>query len=251
MKEVVKKEVIKWLNSYIIYAISDSKWGSPVECIPKNGGRTVVENEKNELIMIVPEDQEKTTFMCPYGTFIFWRMHFGLYNAPARCEEMNWVLNWEKCHFMVREGIVLGHKVSSKKIEVDKLLEKDVKFVFNEACLTAFNELKKWLVFASIIIAPDWSLPFILMCDASDFTVTFYTDHTVVRHLFEKKDAKPRLIRWVLLVQQFDIEILDRKGMKHQVADYLSRLEDREHIDEAVVIKKTFSDEQLFRSSVS
>ncbi|XP_059310171.1 uncharacterized mitochondrial protein AtMg00860-like [Lycium ferocissimum] len=133
----------------------------------------------------------------------------------AHCEETNLVLNWEKCHFMVLEGIVLGHKISSKGIEVDKakieaieklpppvsvrgvrsflgytgfyrrfikdfskvanpmckLLEKNMKFVFNEACLTAFDELKRRLVLAPIIIAPDWSLPFILMCDASDFAV--------------------------------------------------------------------------------
>ncbi|XP_019248493.1 PREDICTED: uncharacterized protein LOC109227753, partial [Nicotiana attenuata] len=115
-------------------------------------------------ILIAPEDQEKTTFTCPYGTFAFSRMPFGLCNAPAtfqrcmmaiftdmeedilevfmddfsvvgdsfdeclvnldrvlaRCEETNLVLNWEKCHFMVEEGIVLGHKISKHGIEVDK-----------------------------------------------------------------------------------------------------------------------------------
>ncbi|XP_075479386.1 uncharacterized protein LOC142520268 [Primulina tabacum] len=115
-------------------------------------------------IAIAPEDQEKTTFTCPYGTFAFRRMPFGLCNAPAtfqrcmmaifadmvedimevfmddfsvfgssfdqclhnislvlqRCQEKNLVLNWEKCHFMVQEGIVLGHKVSSKGLEVDR-----------------------------------------------------------------------------------------------------------------------------------
>ncbi|GJT43965.1 reverse transcriptase domain-containing protein [Tanacetum coccineum] len=115
-------------------------------------------------IPIAPEDQEKTTFTCPYGTFAYRRMPFGLCNAPAtfqrcmtaifhdmvedfmevfmddffvsgnsfksclanldkmlaRCKETNLVLNWEKCHFMVKEGIVLGHKISSSGIEVDK-----------------------------------------------------------------------------------------------------------------------------------
>ncbi|CAL2256065.1 unnamed protein product [Prunus armeniaca] len=87
-------------------------------------------------IRIAPEDQEKTTFTCPFGTFAYRRMPFGLCNAPAtfqRCmmaifsdmverfmEETNLILNWEKCHFMVRQGIVLGHVVSSKGIEVDK-----------------------------------------------------------------------------------------------------------------------------------
>ncbi|KAL4378778.1 hypothetical protein GQ457_02G021180 [Hibiscus cannabinus] len=115
-------------------------------------------------IAIAPEDQSKTTFTCPYETFAFHRMTFGLCNAPAtfqrcmtaifsdlnedcleifmddfstfgedfenclgnlvkvlkRCKEANLVLNWEKCHFMVDEGIVLGHKISSKGMEVDK-----------------------------------------------------------------------------------------------------------------------------------
>ena len=115
-------------------------------------------------IIISPKDQEKRTFMCPYGTFAFRRMPFGLCNAPGtfqrymmaifsdmvereievfmddisvqgksfdnclenlrqaliRYEEINLVLNWEKCHFMIKEGIVLGHWISERGIEVDK-----------------------------------------------------------------------------------------------------------------------------------
>ena len=115
-------------------------------------------------ILIHPDDQSKTTFTCPYGTYAYHRMSFGLCNALAsfqrcmvstfsdmieeimevfiddfsiygktfddclehldkvlqRCEEKRLVLNWEKCHFMVREGIVLGHLVSKRGIEVDK-----------------------------------------------------------------------------------------------------------------------------------
>jgi hypothetical protein len=115
-------------------------------------------------ILIHPDDQSKTTFTCPYGTFAYMQMSFGLCNAPAsfqrcmmaifsdliekvmevfmdnfsiygktfegclanldkvlkRCQMADLVLNWEKCHFMIREGIVLGHKTSEKGIEVDK-----------------------------------------------------------------------------------------------------------------------------------
>src|SRR5579862_8960135 len=115
-------------------------------------------------ITIAPEDQEKTTFTCPFGTYAYRKMPFGLCNAPGtfqrcmmsifsdmvgeiievfmddfsvfggsfdiclnnltqvlkRCEEKNLTLNWEKCHFMVTQGIVLGHVVSSWGIEVDK-----------------------------------------------------------------------------------------------------------------------------------
>ena len=139
LKDVVRKEVLKWLNVGFIYAISDNPWVSPAHVVPKKGGFTVIRNERNELIptrtvigwrvcidyrklntatkkdhfplpfidqmldrlaghphfcfldgysgynqiAIVLEDQEKTTFTCPYGTFSFRRMPFGLCNAPA------------------------------------------------------------------------------------------------------------------------------------------------------------------------
>ncbi|GKA30071.1 reverse transcriptase domain-containing protein [Tanacetum coccineum] len=218
--DVIKKEVEKLLDAGLIYPISDSPWVSPVHCVPKKGGFTVVENEQNELIPtrlvtgwrvcidyqklneatrkdhfplpfmdqmlerlagneyycfldgfssyfqipIDPNDQEKTTFTCPYGTFAYRRMPFGLCNAPGtfqrcmmaifhdmiekmmevfmddfsvfgssfstclthlekmlkRCEDTNLALNWEKSHFMVKEGIVLGHKISKSGIEVDR-----------------------------------------------------------------------------------------------------------------------------------
>ncbi|KAA3455862.1 Transposon Ty3-I Gag-Pol polyprotein [Gossypium australe] len=105
-KEVVKKELLKWLNACIVYTISNSEWVSPTQCVPKKGGLTIVKNDKNELIPIrmitgkdyycfvdgysgyhqIPihlDDQEKTTFTCPFGTYAFKRMPFGLCNAPT------------------------------------------------------------------------------------------------------------------------------------------------------------------------
>ena len=55
--------------------------------------------------------------------------------------------------------------------------------------------------------------------------VVVYIDHLAIKYLFSKKDAKPRLIRWVLLLQEFDREIQDRMGVENQVADHLSKLE--------------------------
>nr|GEX40903.1 reverse transcriptase domain-containing protein [Tanacetum cinerariifolium] len=87
---------------------------------------------------------------------------------------------WEKSHFMVKEGIVLGHKISKNGIEVDKakiawpmtrLLEKDTPFFFSKECVEAFQTLKRKLTEALILIALDWDLPFELMCDASDFAI--------------------------------------------------------------------------------
>jgi hypothetical protein len=210
-------------------------------------------------IPIHPDDQSKTTFTCPYGTYAYCRMSFGLCNALAsfqrytisifsdmieeiievfmddfsnyvktfddclenldrvlqRCKEKHLVLNWEKCHFMVREGTVLGHLVSKRGIEVDRakikiikqlpplvnvkgirsflshagfyhrfikdfsyiarpltrLLAKDVPFEFDDACLRSFEIQKKALISAPIIQPPDWTLPFEIMCDTSDYVV--------------------------------------------------------------------------------
>ncbi|GKD01435.1 reverse transcriptase domain-containing protein, partial [Tanacetum coccineum] len=108
--EVIKAEVIKFLDAGLIYPISDSPWVSPVHVVPKKEGMTVITNENNELIPtrlvterlagnefycfldgfsryfqipIDPQDQEKTTFTCPYRTFAYRRMSFGLCNAPG------------------------------------------------------------------------------------------------------------------------------------------------------------------------
>ncbi|GKB11395.1 putative nucleotidyltransferase, ribonuclease H [Tanacetum coccineum] len=210
----------------------------------------------------------------------------------ARCEETNLVLNWEKFHFMGNEGIVLGHKISRKGIEVDRakidviaklpyptnvkgvrsflghagfyrrfikdfsmiskpmtqLLMKDARFNFSDSCKKAFNDLKEKLTSAPIIIYPNWNIPFELMCDASDFAVgavleqridgkfkpIYYasktlndaqTHYTTTKKELLTVDAKPRLIRWVLLLQGFDIGINDKKGAENMVADHLSRLE--------------------------
>ncbi|CAN6547010.1 unnamed protein product [Malus baccata var. baccata] len=446
MKEVVHTEVMKLLDVGMIYPISDSRWISPTQAVPKRSGITVVQNDNNELvptrlttgwrmcvdyrkinagtrkdhfplpfidqmlerlagrafycfldgysgynqIPVAPEDQEKTTFTCPFGTFAYRRMPFGLCNAPAtfqrcmmsiftglvehvvevfmddfsvfgdsfdqclqnlslvleRCIKTNLVLNWEKCHFMVKQGIVLGHLISNRGIEVDKakidaieklpppttvksvrsflghaefyrrfikdfskisrplcnLLAKDALFVFDEACLEAFKKLKTLLTIAPIIAASNWSLPFELMCDASDYAmgvvfgqrkdrlpqviyyasrtlndaqlnyattekellavvfslekfrsylvgakVIIYTDHAALKYLLSKKDAKPQLIRWILILQEFDLEIRDKKGSENVVADHLSRLIIPTASEEdSLPLRESFPDEQLF-----
>ncbi|RDX85320.1 Retrovirus-related Pol polyprotein from transposon 17.6, partial [Mucuna pruriens] len=99
----------------------------------------------------------------------------------TRCIDTNLVLNFEKCHFMVTEGIMLGHLVSNRGIKVDKskiniitflpnptFVREDVDFKFDQPCTKAFQGLKNRLTSAPILQAPNWELLFELMCDASD-----------------------------------------------------------------------------------
>nr|GEY03794.1 reverse transcriptase domain-containing protein [Tanacetum cinerariifolium] len=98
-----------------------------------------------------------------------------------RCEDTNLVLNWEKYHFMVKEGIILGHKIFKNGLEVDQAKVdviaklphpntiKGVRSFLD--CIDAFETLKKKLTEAPILVVPDWNLPFELMYDASDFAI--------------------------------------------------------------------------------
>ncbi|GJZ07844.1 reverse transcriptase domain-containing protein [Tanacetum coccineum] len=330
--EVIKKEVMKLLDAGLIYPISDSPWVSPVHCVPKKGGMTLNDATRKDhfplpfmdqmlerltgneyycfldgfsryfQIPIDPQDQEKTTFTCPYGTFAYRRMPFGLCNAPGmfqRCmmaifHDMIEETMEEKCHFMVKEGIVLGHKISKSGIEVDKAKVdviaklphptsvkgiRNTPFIFSKECVESFNILKKNLTEAPILVTPDWDLPIEIMYDASDYAVgaalgqrktkhfqlihyasktmtdaqahytttekellavvyafekfqpylvlsmtIVYTDHSALKYLLAKQDAKPRLLRWILLLQEFDVIIRDKKGAENLAADHLSRI---------------------------
>ena len=79
--------------------------------------------------------------------------------------------------------------------------------------------------------------------------VIVHTDHAAIKNLMSKKEAKPRLIRWVLLLQEFDLEIKDKKGCDNVIADHLSRVEQKETGKEETELKENFPDEQLFKVS--
>ncbi|KAL6341714.1 hypothetical protein AAG906_032836 [Vitis piasezkii] len=298
-------------------------------------------------IEIAIEYQEKTTFTCPFGTYAYRRMPFGLCNAPTtfqrcmlsilsdmverimevfmdditiygsafdeclvnleamlnRCIEKDLVLNWEKFHFMVPQGVVLGHIISKQGIEVDKAkVELIVKLPsptivkgvrqflghagFYRRFIKDFSKLARplcelllMLTTAPIVRAPNWQLPFEVMCDASDFAIgvvlgqredgkpyviyyasktlneakrnytttekellavvfaldkfrtylvrsfiVVFTDHSALKYLLTKQDVKARLIRWIFLLQEFNLQIKDKKGVENVVVDHLSRL---------------------------
>nr|GEX69544.1 reverse transcriptase domain-containing protein [Tanacetum cinerariifolium] len=267
-------------------------------------------------IPIDPCDQEKTTFTCPYGTFAYRRMPFvfmddfsvfgnsfenclsRLDKMLQRCQDTKLCLNWEKSHFMVKEVIVLGHKISKNGIEVDKA---KIDVITKLPHPTIVKDVKEKTHGSSNLDCPKLDLPFKLMCDTSDFAIgavlgqryekhfrpihyasktlteaksnytttekemlavvytfkkfrsylimnkcTVHTDHFALKYLFAKKDAKARLLRWVLLLQEFDFDVLDTKGAENLAADHLSRLENPyENVLDPKEINETFPLETL------
>ncbi|GKD28296.1 DNA-directed DNA polymerase [Tanacetum coccineum] len=161
-------------------------------------------------------------------------------NLLQRCKDAHLVLNWEKCHFMVKEGIVLGHKVSSAGLEVDKakifgafLGKKDSK-IFHPiyfASKTLNTAQQKYTITEKELMA----VVFVFENFRSYLILSktiIHTDHSALKHLFKKQDAKPHLIRWILLLQEFDIEIKDKKDV---VADHLSRIDNNESSNDSEV----------------
>nr|GEW24211.1 hypothetical protein [Tanacetum cinerariifolium] len=226
------------------------------------------------------KDQEKTTFTCPYGTFAYKRMPFGLCNAPR---------TFQRC-------IVLGHKISKKGIKVDKakievisklphpttvkgirsflrhagfyrrfikdfskisrpmthLLEKNSPFIFSNECIQAFRKDK--LTEAPILIAPNWDQPFELMCDASDYAVGAVLGQRINKHFwpihYASKTMNQAETNYTTtkkeMLAEFDFNFIDTRGVENYAADHLSCLENPyENIFDPKEINKTFPLESL------
>nr|GEU42852.1 zinc finger, CCHC-type [Tanacetum cinerariifolium] len=125
MQEVIKKQIVKLLDIGIIYLIADSPWVSPIHCVPKKGGITIVTNKNDELVptrTVTVLAKSVAVFMDDFFVFgnSFDKCLNNLHKILQRCKDAHLVLNWEKCHFMVKEGIVLGHKVFGVGLEFDK-----------------------------------------------------------------------------------------------------------------------------------
>ncbi|GJW12175.1 reverse transcriptase domain-containing protein [Tanacetum coccineum] len=172
--EVIRVEVIKLLDTGLIYPISNSPWLSPVHVVPKKG---------------------------------------------------------EKCYFMVKEGIILSHKISKNGIEVDHAkvdviakLPPRTTLKGTRKCMESFEILKNKLTEAPFLMAPDWDLPFEIMCDASDFATHYTTTEKellAVVYAFEKFLSYLVLSKTIVLISRFTI----KKGAENLAADHLSRLE--------------------------
>ncbi|CAN6697905.1 unnamed protein product [Malus baccata var. baccata] len=159
MMEVVKNEIIKLLDCGVIYPISDSRWVSPIQCVPKKSGVTVVENAENELV--------------PTRIQTGWRVCIDYRKLNASTRKDHFPLPFldqmlERLAGFYRRFIKDFSKIAQP---LCRLLQKDVSFEFNEACEKAFKHLKDLLTTAPIITPPDWSIPFELMCDASDYAL--------------------------------------------------------------------------------
>nr|GEU75815.1 reverse transcriptase domain-containing protein [Tanacetum cinerariifolium] len=155
--DVIKKEVIKLLDAGMIYPISDSPWVSPMHCVHKKGGMTVVANENNELI--------------PTRLVTGWRVCID-YRIEVDRAKVDVIAKLPYPTTVKGVRSFLGHAgfyhVSFKTFckiarHMTHLLEKETPFVFSKECVDAFDTLKKKLTEAPILVVPDWNLPFELM----------------------------------------------------------------------------------------
>ncbi|XP_042051607.1 uncharacterized protein K02A2.6-like [Salvia splendens] len=193
MREEVLKEVLKLLALGIIYSISNSKWVSPIHMVPKKSGIQVVKNDKNELvptrlvtgwrmygyngyfqIYVDPEDQKKKTFTCPFGTYAYRRMSFGLGNAPGTFQMFMMSIFsdlLEDCIEIFMDDFT-GIQVDKAKVEVINKLsfptnQKEIRAFLGHAGFYRRIDLSQ----PQSSAAPVWNHPFEVKCNANNFAV--------------------------------------------------------------------------------
>ncbi|RVW66629.1 Retrovirus-related Pol polyprotein from transposon 297 [Vitis vinifera] len=280
LQEVVRAEVLKLLQAGIIYPyltalgkiifhpfidqVLERVSGHPFYCfLDGYSGYFQIE--------IDVEDQEKTTFTCPFGTYAYRRMPFGLCNAPAtfqRCmlsifsDMVERIMEVFMDDITIYGGIVLGHIISEKGIEVDKA---KVELIVKLPSPTTVKGVRQFLGHAGSVLGQrEDGKPYVIYYASKtlneaqrNYTTTekellavvfaldkfraylvgsfiiVFTDHSALKYLLTKQDAKARLIRWILLLQEFDLQIIDKKGVDNVVVDHLSsewKAQDKKHL---------------------
>ncbi|RVW12126.1 Retrovirus-related Pol polyprotein from transposon opus [Vitis vinifera] len=244
-----------------------------------------------ECLLVYAMHLQHSKDVCLVSSVIWW-------SELWRCIEKDLVLNWEKCHFMVRQGIVLGHIISEKGIEVDKakvelivklpspttvkgvrqflghvgsyrrfiqdfsklsmplceLLAKDAKSctwpkrrweaLCDLLCKQNIEEAQRnYTTIEKELLAMVFALDKFRAYLVGSFIIVF-TDHSALKYLLTKQDAKARLIKWILLLQEFDLQIKDKKGVENVVVDHLSRLAIA-HNSHVLPINDDFPEESL------
>ncbi|GJY55529.1 reverse transcriptase domain-containing protein [Tanacetum coccineum] len=237
--DVIKKEVEKLLDAGLIYPISDSPWVSPknlseatrkdhfplpfmdqmLERLAGNEYYCFLDGFSGYFqIPIDPKDQERQPSPLPaYGTFAYRRMPFGLCNAPGTFQRCMMAI----FHDMIEKTMevfmddfsVFGDSFSTCLTHLEKMLKRTM-----DEAQTHYTTIEKELL--AVVYAFEKFRSYLVMSKS-----IVYTDHSAIKYLFAKKDAKARLMRWILLLQEFDIDVRDKKGAENLAADHLSRLE--------------------------
>ncbi|GJS49050.1 reverse transcriptase domain-containing protein [Tanacetum coccineum] len=205
--EVIKAEVIKLLDAGLIYPISDSPWVSPIYVVPKKEGTF------QRCMMAIFHDMIEKTMEVFKDDFLVFGDSFSscLSHLDTMLQRIcRFELMCDASDYAV--GAVLGQRKDKYFRPIHyaskTLSDAQTNYTVTEKKLLvmvyAFEKFRSYLVLSKTIV---------------------YTDHSALKYLFNKQDAKPRLIRWILLLQEFTIEIHDKKGAKNLATNHLSRLE--------------------------
>nr|GEU73246.1 hypothetical protein [Tanacetum cinerariifolium] len=268
-------------------AVQSQRWVNPK--IHEKDFLAILESQ------LIHQTRKKTTFTCPYGTFAYRRMPFGLYNDPGTFQRCMMAI----FHDMIEKTMevfmddfsVFGdsfssclshldtmlqrHKISKNGLEVDqakvdvtaklphptatKVILQLVRFLgqrkmkhfqpIHYASKTMIGAQIHYTTMEKEILAVVYAFekfrPSLVLSKS-----IMYNDHSALKYLLSKQDAKPRLLRWVFLLQEFDIIIRDKKGTKNLAADHLSRLENlHKDVFENKYINKNFPLETLGKIS--
>ncbi|XP_041004027.1 uncharacterized protein LOC121249386 [Juglans microcarpa x Juglans regia] len=243
MKEVVKNEVLKLLDARIIYPIADSKWVSSTQVVPKRSSVTAVKNDLGQLGRI-KVDQSKIELISKLPTprtVKDVRSFLGHASFYRRIIQNFFTISRPVCDLLAKDapfewtqavkGAIVGQRREGKPFVIYYASR-----TLNSAKMN-YSTTKKELL--AVVFALDKFCAYLI-----GSPIIIFTDHAALKYLLTNKDAKARLIRWILLLQEFGITIKDKKGVENLVANHLSRLTFEDTSDH-LPIRDDFPDEHL------